>query len=99
MNEGDVAKSILDVGCGTGEATSSLLDRFDNVNDITAIDVSPEFIDYANSNKDDERISFVKMNAESEWPLVWTGRFNVVSVFWLQKLDQVRIRNSGSSEI
>lgn len=71
--------TILDIGCGTGEVTTSLLHRFDNVDHITGIDMSPVFIDYANSVNEEEHITYQRLNAESEWPSVWDNKFTVVS--------------------
>lgn len=68
---------ILDIGCGTGEATIDLLTKF-NTAEITAIDMSKEFIELArNMNKYDE-IEFIQMNAESNWPAKWEKKFTLV---------------------
>lgn len=51
----------LDVGCGTGELSFSILDK---VNSMVGIDLAPKMIDIANSKKkwhsiSDERLKFV----------------------------------------
>lgn len=77
MNSGN-ENIVLDVGCGTGEVTASLVNWFDNVNHITGIDMSAEFIDYANFVNEEEHITYQRLNAESEWPASWENKFTVV---------------------
>ena len=48
----------LDVGCGTGALTATILDAA-APGSVTAIDPSPDFVEHARSNVQDERARFV----------------------------------------
>lgn len=51
------AGRILDAGCGTGALSAELLRRTE-LAEITAVDISQEYIDYATALTGDKRISF-----------------------------------------
>lgn len=70
---------VLDIGCGTGEATSSLAQRVPFVKEICAVDKSREFIDYAQEMSEDVDINYQCLNAEDDWPLTWEQKFTMVS--------------------
>lgn len=70
---------VLDIGCGTGEATTTLLDRLPQVDQICAIDKSSEFIEYATEANSDAQIFYKHMDAEDEWSEDWSNKFTLVS--------------------
>lgn len=69
---------MLDIGCGTGEATNSLAQRLPNIKEICAVDRSREFIDLAKEVNTDPDIHYRCMNAEDEWPSKWNQKFTMV---------------------
>jgi SAM-dependent methyltransferase len=56
------AKTILDVGCGTGSLTLALADVAPQAR-VTGIDTSPAFVAYARSRASDARLSFQQGDA------------------------------------
>jgi len=55
-------RSVLDYGCGTGSATSHLLDLL-NVDSVTGTDISPESIHVAvSSHQDENRAQFFQLD-------------------------------------
>jgi len=73
-------QTVLDIGCGTGEATTQLLNILPDVVEIEAVDMSANFISYAQEFNRDETISFSCMNVESEWAEEWNNKFTMVSI-------------------
>ena len=69
---------VLDIGCGTGEATVELLDKL-SIADITAVDVSAEFIELARNVNKYKQVEFTQMNVELPWPVNWEQKFTLVS--------------------
>ncbi|XP_067946991.1 trans-aconitate 2-methyltransferase-like [Watersipora subatra] len=69
---------VLDIGCGTGEATSSLAERLSCGTEICAVDRSREFIDYAQDSNMDTDISYQCLNVEEEWPQCWEEKYTMV---------------------
>lgn len=60
-------KEILDVGCGTGNFTKLLRDKYKN-SYITAIDISPKMIEVAKSKLGQKNIEYVVADAEEIEP-------------------------------
>lgn len=60
----DAGKAWLDVGCGTGALTEAIL-HFAQPVSVMAIDLSPDFIDYARANVSDPRATFQVGDAQS----------------------------------
>ena len=69
---------VLDIGCGTGEATTTLLDRLPQVEQSFAVDKSSEFIEYATETNNDSQILYRHMDAEDEWSKDWSNKFTLV---------------------
>ena len=57
---------ILDIGCGTGNVTLLLNDALD-VNQIVAIDVDTDMIDFAKRNHSKERITYLAQDFGLDW--------------------------------
>lgn len=72
-------ETILDIGCGTGEASILLKERIGTVKEFIGIDKSAEFIDFAATFRTSENSLFKRMNAESDWPVEWNSKFTLVS--------------------
>lgn len=70
---------VLDIGCGTGEASNSLMQRLPSVKEMRAIDRSREFIEFAEEVNENADIAYQCMNAEDEWPLAWQHKYTLVS--------------------
>lgn len=73
---------MLDIGCGTGEATSSLMNRVSGVKEIYAVDRSSKFISYAKQINRDIDILYKQMDAEDEWPEAWKNKFTMVIIYF-----------------
>lgn len=71
-------QTILDIGCGTGEATNCLMQYLPFTKSVTAIDRSIEFIDYAREVNASPRITYECLNAEKDWPKEWREKFTMV---------------------
>jgi len=95
LPEDDVA-DILEIGCGTGNYTALLKNRFGRA-DIRAIDISGPMVRLARQKLDDERISFEVGDAEE---MALCGKYDLVtsnSTFhWLGDLEGV-IKKSRDS--
>jgi SAM-dependent methyltransferase len=57
-------KAWLDVGCGTGALTQTILDVV-RPKSVLGVDLSPAFLEYAKGHVSDERASFEEASAES----------------------------------
>ena len=57
-------KNILDIGCGTGNYTRLLRERFPSAT-IKAVDISPEMIEIARHKLQDREIEFATVDAET----------------------------------
>lgn len=55
----------IEIGCGSGFVSKFLLDRFDQIDSLIAIDISKESIDCAMENINDERIRLIHDNAHN----------------------------------
>jgi malonyl-CoA O-methyltransferase len=66
---------VLDVGCGTGNYTRLLKDRFPDAR-ITALDISSKMVAIARKKITSERVAFAVADAEE---LTLDGRFDLIS--------------------
>lgn len=66
------ARSILDVGCAQGTLALMLAERG---HEVTAIDIRPEFLNYASSRRESGEIRFIAANIMDQPDL---GRFDLV---------------------
>ena len=62
MKHGDI---ILDIGCGTGNLTRYLQQKFEKTK-IVAIDCDHEMIEYAKCHNNDDSIEFIVHNIEDD---------------------------------
>jgi len=89
---GDGYRRILDIGCGTGNFTKLLAERFDLAS-ITAVDISPEMVGLAQEKLKDLRIEFVVGDAEV---VDLSGQFDLISsnaaLQWFGKIETVLAR-------
>ena len=80
--------NILDIGCGTGNYTKLLRDRFSSAK-IKAVDISPRMIDIARRKLPDKSVEFVVGDAER---LPFNEKFDLItsnaSVQWFDDLGR-----------
>jgi malonyl-CoA O-methyltransferase len=62
--KGDNFGKILDIGCGTGNYTKLLRDKFPN-SKIKAVDISPEMIEVAKEKLNDKNVEFIIADGET----------------------------------
>ncbi|MFH1519407.1 MAG: malonyl-ACP O-methyltransferase BioC [Candidatus Omnitrophota bacterium] len=84
--------NILDIGCGTGNYTKLLRDKFPKAK-IKAVDISAKMIEVAKEKLGDERIEFIvadaeSLNLEEEFDLISSN----ASFQWFQDLKSDLIR-------
>jgi SAM-dependent methyltransferase len=58
------AASLLEIGSGTGALAAALLDASSSVR-VTGVDLSSDYVRYAQGRNDDERVQFVVGNAQA----------------------------------
>jgi len=84
---GDEFSNILDIGCGTGNYTKLLRDKFPKAK-IKAVDISAEMIKVAKKKLGDERVELIVADAES---LSLKEEFDLISsnasFQWFQELE------------
>jgi len=68
-------KNILDIGCGTGNYTKLLNEKFPNAN-ITAVDISEKMIKIARQKLNSNKIVFITADAES---ITFNEKFDLVT--------------------
>lgn len=55
----------IEIGCGSGFVSKFLLEHFEQIDSLTAVDISKESIECARENIDDERINFIYDDAHN----------------------------------
>ncbi len=87
LPEKDV-KSALDIGCGTGNFTKLLREKFKNCH-ITAVDISPQMIEVAKNKLGNENVEYLIADAEELEP---EKKFDLIasnaSMQWFANLDK-----------
>lgn len=85
------AKTILEIGCGTGNFTSMLHARYPN-GLITALDFSPDMIDIARRKVDRAEIQFICADGEAYLPQIPKRSLDLVvsngSLQWFSNLNK-----------
>lgn len=79
-----VAKSVLDLGCGSGYGTARIAD---GASDVTGVDVSAGAVAYANQRYQARNLSFQTIRAEARLPF-YDQNFDTVLSF--QVIEHVR---------
>ena len=81
-------KSILDIGCGTGNFTRLLKDKFPNAK-ITAIDISRDMLRIAKEKLKDQGVEFLEDDAET---VILERRFDLIAsnatLQWMDDLER-----------
>jgi ubiquinone/menaquinone biosynthesis C-methylase UbiE len=62
------SSTVVDLGCGTGNLTSALLERLDSTGRVLAVDFSPHMLRQAQRKVDDERATWLVADA-TELPI------------------------------
>ncbi|MBL7068374.1 MAG: malonyl-ACP O-methyltransferase BioC [Candidatus Omnitrophica bacterium] len=88
-------RKILDIGCGTGNYTRLLKERYPQAS-IKAVDISEEMVDVAREKLDGQRVDFLVRDAEAidlddEFDLISSN----VSFQWFEDLKDPLSRYSG----
>ncbi|QBR83261.1 class I SAM-dependent methyltransferase [Legionella israelensis] len=78
---------ILDVGCGQGEYTCKLANKFSNCS-FTAIDSSKNMIEYAKTHNLHPNISYLQADVHSELKL---GPFDNILSFWCLHWTDIKL--------
>lgn len=71
-----MGKKVLDIACGSGYGSRIL--RLAGANSVVAVDVSPQTIEYAKKNYQENDLEFICADAEQ---FEWTERFDIVTSF------------------
>lgn len=84
--------NILDIGCGTGYLTEKLLGQFPKAN-ITAVDIAPGMIDYAQQKFNHKNIKFLCTDIEDG---EINGKFDLIisnaTFQWLNQLEKTIVK-------
>ena len=87
LNTGEFEK-ILDIGCGTGNYTRLLRDKFPTAT-IMAVDICGKMIEVAQRKLQDRRIEFVRADAETMAPTESFGLITSNACFqWFDNLEK-----------
>jgi len=87
LNTGEFEK-ILDIGCGTGNYTRLLRDKFPTAT-IMAVDICGKMIEVAQCKLQDPRIEFVRADAETMAPTESFGLITSNACFqWFDNLEK-----------
>jgi len=88
-------KNILELGCGTGNFTSFLVEKFPEAN-IKALDFSKEMLNVARNKVKNENVDFILADAEE---IVFKDKFDLItsnaSVQWFDDLDAALNKYKG----
>jgi malonyl-CoA O-methyltransferase len=93
--DGSCFADILDIGCGTGNYTELLREKFPKAR-IKALDISGEMIEVAKGKLQDERIEFITADGET---IDFKEHFDLISsnasFQWFEDLEKALSRYKG----
>ncbi|XP_074661580.1 juvenile hormone acid O-methyltransferase-like [Tubulanus polymorphus] len=75
--------NVLDIGCGSGEVTNTILSKLDNVEHLTAFDKYESMVDFARSKNPNPKIEYLvaDLTDPDSYGADWRRKFDLVTSF------------------